>query len=80
MTGRLLTLAEVADALGCSVATVKRRIRSGVLPAFVDGRLVRVRDSDLARYVAERVARRSSGRPVLAGAGSRLPSNARLWD
>lgn len=80
MTGRLLTLPEVADALGCSVATVKRRIGSGVLPAFVDGRLVRVRDADLARYVAERVVRRSSGRRVSAAVGLSLAPNARLWD
>ncbi len=34
--GRLLTLRDVAGELGCSVATVKRRVRAGVLPAFVD--------------------------------------------
>lgn len=79
MTTPLLTLAEVADELGCSVATVKRRIRSGVLPTFVDGRLVRVREVDLRRYVAERVARRST-RPRAELAGSKLEPGRRLWE
>lgn len=79
MTSPLLTLQKVADELGCSPATVKRRIRSGALPAFVDGRLVRVREADLRRYVAERTVRRA-GRPEMAAAGSALHPGARLWD
>ena len=80
MSGRLLTLREVGDALGCSVATVKRRIRSGALPAFVDGRLVRVREADLTRYIAERTVRRSDGRPSTVAAGRTLAPGSRLWD
>jgi excisionase family DNA binding protein len=77
----LLTLAEVADELGCSIATVKRRIRSGALPAFVDGRLVRVRDADLTRYIAERVSRQTAaGAPPSELAGRTLPRGSRLWD
>jgi excisionase family DNA binding protein len=77
---RLLTLGEVASELRCSVATVKRRIRAGDLAAFTDGRLVRVREADLRRYIVERVARRlPRGRPMI-GAGHDLPSGARLWD
>ena len=76
---RLLTLAEAADALGCSVATVKRRIRSGSLPAFRDGRLVRIREDDLRRYVAERVARAAVAGSSLP-AGVTLAPGARLWD
>lgn len=80
-TVRLLTLSEVAEQLGCSVATVKRRVQAGALPTFVDGRLIRVREVDLARYVAERVAARrpstlASGRP----ASRALPPGSRLWD
>ncbi len=77
--GALLTRGEVADELGCSVATVKRRIRSGALPAFADGRLVRVRETDLQRYVAERTVRRAHGLE-LAASGRALPPGARLWD
>lgn len=79
MSGRLLTLREVADEFSCSVATVKRRIASGALPAFADGRLVRVREADLARFVAERVTRRSSPSPTGAPAGRVLPPGERLW-
>jgi excisionase family DNA binding protein len=76
----LLTLKQVADLLGCSIATVKRRIRAGALPAFVDGRLVRVREADLARYIAERVARRGAAASSGAMSGRTLPPGSRLWD
>lgn len=81
VTDRLLTLGDVADYLGCSVRTVKRRVRAGGLPAYRDGRLVRVREADLARYVAERVARAAPAaiRPVRA-AGPRLRPGEKLWD
>jgi excisionase family DNA binding protein len=80
LTARLLTLAEVADELGCSVPTVKRRVRAGALPIFRDGRLVRVREADLRRYVIERVDRRER-RPVsVAAAGRAVPEGSRLWD
>jgi excisionase family DNA binding protein len=81
MTGRLLTIGQVAERLGCSIVTVKRRIRSGALPAFVDGRLVRVREADLTRYIAERVTRHP-GFAVSASAasGRTLPPGSRLWD
>src|SRR5438105_3682945 len=79
LTTGLFTLGQVAEMLGCSVATVKRRVRSGMLPAFVDGRLVRVREVDLARYVAEHVMTRSPSGTV-AAAGLPLPPGARLWD
>ena len=78
--GRLLTLHETALELGCSLATVKRRVRDGELPTFADGRLVRVREDDLHRYVAERVARRTGTAPVAAAAGRTLAHGARLWD
>jgi len=75
----LLKLEEAAGRLGCSVSTVKRRVHDGALPAFVDGRLVRVREEDLRRYVLERVKRREA-RPIGALAGRALPSGGRLWD
>ncbi len=78
MRDALLTVPEVAARLSCSVATVKRRIRDGSLPAFRDGRLVRVRESDLARYIAAHVTRRaSSSTPPV---GVTLDRHARLWD
>lgn len=79
MLEALLTLDQAAGYLGCSRATVKRRIRSGVLPAMRDGRLVRVRESDLARYIAEHTTRRASTGAVLI-AGVTLKPGERLWD
>jgi excisionase family DNA binding protein len=78
--GRLMTLKDVADELSCSVATVKRRVRKGLLPVVVDGGLRRVREDDLGRYLAERLVRRVSDRAPAAAAGRALPKGAKLWD
>jgi excisionase family DNA binding protein len=78
--GRLLTQREVAEELRCSVATVKRRIRAGALPTYRDGHLVRIREDDLRRYVAERVSRRTATAEHAGVAGRSLPKGARLWD
>lgn len=76
----VLTLKEAADRLLCSQTTVKRRIRAGALPAFHDGRIVRVREADLERYVRERVrAARPDAVPAPL-AGRKLTNGARLWD
>ena len=81
MSGALLTLPEVAEELSCSLATVKRRVSSGALPVVRDGRIVRVRTSDLERYLLERVERRMAI-PGLGGreAGVNVQAGARLWD
>ncbi len=78
--GRLLTLNDVADELSCSVATVKRRVRTGLLPVVVDGGLRRVREDDLTRYLAERVVRRMPDRALAAATGRAVPKGGRLWD
>lgn len=78
--GRLLTLAEAADELRCSVATVRRRIQTGALPTYRDGRLVRIRDDDLRRYVVERVCRRVTAAELDRPGGRRLREGERLWD
>jgi len=51
---RLLSLAEAAELLGCSMKTLRRRIAAGDLPVVRDGRLVLVHPQDLVRYVAAR--------------------------
>lgn len=83
MNERLLTLAEAARVLGCSLDTVKRRVRSGAIPVFRDGRIVRVRESDLRSYVALHVSAHRPGailrRPLVASGRRRLPVR-RLWD
>lgn len=79
-TQELLTLREVAGELRCSVATVKRRVAAGELPAFHDGRLIRIRRDDLGRYIAERVTRSSSWLPSAAAFGVALGPGERLWD
>jgi len=74
----LLTLGEAAQALACSVATVKRRIAAGELPVVVDGRLRRVSEDDLRRYIAERTCRRLPGGGTRPAAGTTVVG--RLWD
>jgi excisionase family DNA binding protein len=76
VTGRLLTLAETADRLGCSVKTLRRRIATGALPAFKDGGLVRVPERALAAYVSSRTGKAMtvsppSARPAVAGSRTR---------
>jgi excisionase family DNA binding protein len=78
MVARLLTLAQAAEQLGCSLSSVKRRAAAGELPCFRDGRLVRVREADLERFVAERVARRLLG-GAAAPAGRQMAPGERLW-
>lgn len=79
MRSELLTVPQVAARLGCSVATVKRRIRDGALLAFRDGRLVRVRELDLDRYIAEHVTRTTTPRGSSQRAGVTLAPGERLW-
>lgn len=77
----MLTYAEAARELGCSISTVRRRINHGELPYYVDGGLRRVREEDLRRYIAERTRRRSSSTAAATIApGRALPKGARLWD
>jgi excisionase family DNA binding protein len=80
MGGRLLTVTEAAEVLRCSVATVKRRIRTGALPTYRDGRLVRIREDDLRRYVIERICRRAQAAEPGRAAGRSLQRGERLWD
>jgi excisionase family DNA binding protein len=47
---RLLTVREVAHVLAICERTVRRRIKSGDLPAVRDGRLLRVRPIDLRSF------------------------------
>jgi excisionase family DNA binding protein len=77
---RLLTYDEAADVLRCSQATVKRRVAEGALDAFADGRLRRIREDDLVRFVAERVVRRGGKPPKPGASGRALAPGARLWD
>ena len=51
----LLTTEQAARQLNCSLATLKRRISSGQLPVFRDGRLIRIRQQDLDHYIEQRV-------------------------
>jgi excisionase family DNA binding protein len=51
---QLLRLDEVADTLGVSLKTVRRRVDAGELVVIRDGRVVRVHPNDLERYVAAR--------------------------
>lgn len=44
---RVYSIAELAEAAGCSTKTVRRRISDGTLPAFkMGGRAVRIREAD----------------------------------
>jgi len=51
---RLLKLHDVAEILGVSPKTLRRRIDAGELPVIRDGRIVRVHPRDLERYISAR--------------------------
>jgi excisionase family DNA binding protein len=62
MTGRLLTARAVADELGLHPETVLLWVRQGKLPAFkLPSGAIRVRDTDLDAWLAERA---TPARPV----------------
>jgi len=54
---RLLTVAEVADAMRVSNMTIYRLIKSGQLAAVRVGKNYRIRESDVNRYLSERSVR-----------------------
>jgi len=80
IAAQLLSFSEAAGELGCSVSTLRRRVRAGSLPVFEDGGLRRIREDDLRRYIVERVRRRASSPAAIAHPGHTLPKGARLWD
>jgi excisionase family DNA binding protein len=57
VTGGLLTVAEVAQAMRVSNMTVYRLIKSGELPAVRVGKNYRLRETDLERFLEERSVR-----------------------
>lgn len=46
------TISEVADALGLSIKTVRRRVESGDIRSHRFGRSLRISDDDFRAYVA----------------------------
>lgn len=50
--GRLLTVSEVAAAMRVSNMTIYRLIKAGELPAVRVGRSYRIREADVAAYLA----------------------------
>jgi excisionase family DNA binding protein len=54
MSGRLLTVAEVARTLRVSNMTVYRLVNAGELPALRIGKSYRLRPDDVDRYLAAR--------------------------
>lgn len=83
MSEGLLTLAEAAELLRCSTRTLRRRVDRAELPVFRDGRIVRVREIDLAGYVARRTLRppEQSQRPPRVGAHRTVSDpGGRLFD
>ncbi len=68
----LLTPTEAASRLKSSVATVRRRIRDGRLKAFRTGRLIRIRERDLASM--------ATGREAVGWGNLSADSFARDWD
>ncbi|MBI4615037.1 MAG: helix-turn-helix domain-containing protein [Planctomycetes bacterium] len=51
-----MTIAEAAQKLRVSIATIRRRIRAGRLRAYRNGRLLRIRESDLVALAEARQA------------------------
>ena len=54
VTGRLLTVSEVADAMRVSNMTVYRLIKAGELPAVRVGKNYRIRQRDLESFLNDR--------------------------
>jgi excisionase family DNA binding protein len=52
---RLVSPAEIAEAAGASLRTVREWIATGALPSGLYGRLRRVRLADWRRFIANRV-------------------------
>lgn len=77
---RYLTLVEAAERLQVAQRTLRRRVASGLLPAFRDGRIVRIREVDLDSYVAANITRSALNRRGVRTSGVVLPPEARLWD
>ena len=77
-----LTVAEIADELRCSPATIRSWISRGTLQAMRPGqRKLLVRRSELDRMLGREPARRSGGpppEPVGRGAESQSSARARL--
>ena len=48
---RLLTVDDVAEVLGLSTKTVRRRIHDGDIPAHRPGRAIRITETDLLAYI-----------------------------
>ena len=48
----LLTVEETACILNTSTKTIYRRIKTGELPSFRDGNILRIHPDDLARHIA----------------------------
>jgi excisionase family DNA binding protein len=70
MTMKMLvfTVHEVAKLARMSPGTVRNRIRSGVLPAWKDGRILRVRRDHLEQYVQRQLTDDELS-PILASSG-----------
>jgi excisionase family DNA binding protein len=52
MESRLLSVKQIAEEMGCSLLTVRRKIYCGQLKSMKIGRLVRVRREDLEVFLA----------------------------
>lgn len=78
---RYVSLAEGAVIVGVSVDTLRRRIRSGELPAVRHGRLIRVRPEDLyylfQPMVPAGIAATDGRLPAVEVGGRRQPAAAR---
>ena len=62
---RLLTVREVADAIRVSTMTVYRLIKGGDLQAIRVGKHFRIRETDLGRYLDDRVVNGGGSWPVV---------------
>jgi excisionase family DNA binding protein len=79
VTGGLLTLDQAAERLAVSPRTLRRWVARGLIPAFRQGRVLRLRALDLDRFIAERMATPTPAGGEPSG-GHRLEPGERLWD
>jgi excisionase family DNA binding protein len=81
VTNALLTLEQAAKQLNCSPATLKRRLSTGALPCFRDGRLLRIRQTDLDQYIEQRLCLPAEPtRPARTAETTVPPPGRKLYD
>ena len=64
MEEKLYTVQQAADALQCSLSTIRRRIKSGELKAIKSGQILRIPESSIREMMKPTTDNQSEGAKV----------------